>query len=728
MWGMNSSDRFFLDAFRDNFGKYEEDGIPIALYGIGEKTKLIIENIKKYNIVGLMDQNSVGKTIYGRPVLSNDEVFEKVKAIIIVANMSVAETIYRRIAFLKKEQGIGIFFINGTAPREIDEMILNDSYWEKTKAGLLQTIEENDVISFDLFDTLIMRQMLLPADVFDLVERELAQKHGMAIDFKNKRIEAERHTFREIDKYCTIHKIYRTLKDMLDLNDQQERMIKNLEIKIELSCCQPRTSMVDCYRYARSRGKRVVITTDTFLTREFIESILDRCGIEVPERLLISCEERKLKYNGALFHYLRELYGGKTILHIGDNHHVDNEMARNAGLGTYEIRSAYDIATASALGHLLTLLKSIEDRKVMGRLASRYLNDPFALNEHRGRLPIESPFDVGYLSFGPLVFNYLIWLIQKSGETKVDRLLFFARDGFILERLYRRLIKASGISAPECIYFLTSRRAASVAGIKSEKDIAFIVNNICKIKKIKIGHLLSKAFGVPACPGDPLKDLYFYDVNEDALIRHLNRHYREAILENAKQEREQYLAYIKSLGIRPGEIVGCVNFIGRGITQYFMSEIMEKTLYGFYFATEHDMTDVFDSPDAIFALYGKRLSPFTSRSSLLTKALFGEVVFSAPDEQLVKFDGGGKPVFQRKRKSRDFSMIGECHRGIEQFVEEMIELNGNDPWPRNNTEFLDNLFGLFSSPACVCSDQVKKSFVFSDYYNPDVPEAALSLN
>ena len=724
---MNRSDSFFIDAFITNFKTLQNDLTPIAFYGIGEKTKLLIQNIKGFHVTGLMDKDSVGKTIYGKSVLSYDEVIEEVKTIIIVANMSVAETIYRRIAFLRNEHDIDILFINGTVPREVDETTLNDPYWNKTKAELIRVIDENEVISFDLFDTLIMRNALLPTDIFDLVERELAEKHGMAIDFKNKRMEAELHTFRNVDNYCTIHDIYRTLKGMLDLNEEQEMMIKNLEIKTEHSCCIPRTSMVECYRYARSRGKHVVITTDTFLTKEYIRAMLNKCNIEAPERLLISCEERKLKYNGELFHHLRRLYEGRTILHVGDNPRSDGEMAKNAGLNTYEIRSAYDILESSALSSILPLSQSIDDRKVQGQLTGNFLNDPFALNEHKGRLPIDSLFDIGYLSFGPLVLNFLLWLIQKNTENKVDRLLFFARDGFLLEHLYRKLVEVYSIDASESIYFLTSRRAASVAGIKTERDIAFIVNNICKIKKITIGRLLFTTFGVRAHDDDSFAEKYFYEMTEESLVKHLNEHYREAILNNAKEEREQYLSYIHNLGIRANETIGCVNFIGRGITQYFISEIMETPLSGFYFGTEHDIVDIFGWRDKICALYGERLSPHTARSPLFTKALFGEVVFSSPDEQLVRFGKGGHPVYEQRQRKRDFSLIEECHKGIEQFVEEMMELYGNISGMRINNELINDLYGLFSSPACVCSEEVRTSFVFNDYYNPDAPDVTLSL-
>src|ERR1700690_1239701 len=118
---MNRSDIFFLSSFDTTFKAFRDTGTPIALYGIGEKTKLLLENIQGFKIVGLMDKDAVGQTIYGQPVLSHRDVIGNVKVIIIVANMSVASLIYQRIECLKTEHGIDILYVNGTIPLAINE-------------------------------------------------------------------------------------------------------------------------------------------------------------------------------------------------------------------------------------------------------------------------------------------------------------------------------------------------------------------------------------------------------------------------------------------------------------------------------------------------------------------------------------------------------------------------------------------------------------------------------
>lgn len=52
-------------------------------------------------------------------------------------------------------------------------------------------IDGYDAISFDLFDTLIMRKVLEPVDIFDLIQERIKYKGIEISDFKKKRRTAE---------------------------------------------------------------------------------------------------------------------------------------------------------------------------------------------------------------------------------------------------------------------------------------------------------------------------------------------------------------------------------------------------------------------------------------------------------------------------------------------------------------------------------------------------------
>jgi hypothetical protein len=158
-----------------------------------------------------------------------------------------------------------------------------------------------------------------------------------------------------------------------------------------------------------------------------------------------------------------------------------------------------------------------------------------------------------------------------------------------------------------------------------------------------------------------------------------------------------------------------------------MRRVLGRNLHGYYFATEENMADILTSNERVSALYGERVSCHTGRLQICLNYLFGEVVFSAPEEQCVCFDQSGNPRFQERNGTRDFSSIARCHAGIEQFVEDMLALDSQLLDRQFDNTLIDTLFGLFTTKRCVCSESVRESFVFSDYYNPNSSDVKLVI-
>lgn len=712
-----SNDRSLLDSFEANFRVFRDESVPIALYGIGIKTQLLLDNVKGFNIVGLMDKDTVGKSIYGHPVLSYEEVIAEVKLVIIVANLSVIDLIYRRISFLKNH-GIRIFSINGSELAVSDERLKSNTYFNSSSNTLKAQIDSHDVISFDLFDTLIMRRVFSPRDIFDLVEGVLIHKYSSNLNFKVQRIKAEQFCFNEVGEYFNIDDVYNWLKERENITSALADEMMRIELSLERKNCIPRSSIVTAMRYANRTGKYVCITTDTYLREEHVLSLIKLNKIPAYNEIHVSCEKRKSKADGSMWQYFKEIYGVKKILHIGDNPVADIENALKAGIDAFEVKNAMDLIGVSS-ANLRKYTDHFENRLMLGHMSAYMLNDPFIFHQTKGLLKVNTMYDVGYLSFGPMVLNFLLWLIRTSKEHRISKLLFFSRDGYLLERLYQKIVAKFGIDAPKSTYFLTSRRAASVASVFNSKDISFVIMEMCNIKKTAIGDILQIAFGVCPDKDDTFLGNSFFEVSKDQVIKHIIMNYSEQIFENSAKERDNYNRYIASLGILEDNKIGCVNYVGRGVTQRCISKIIGKDLYGYYFATQNEMLEVLSSQDNIFALYGKFANLYTERSSIISKCLFGEVVLSAPDEQLIKFTETGEPLFQRGRGKRNYSPIDDCHQGITKYVDDLINIDINLMQRSFNIDIIDRLYDLFSSNDCILSEEVKSSFVFNDYYDPD---------
>lgn len=59
---------------------------------------------------------------------------------------------------------------------------------------------------------------------------------------------------------------------------------------------------------------------------------------------------------------------------------------------------------------------------------------------------------------GPVLFNYVSWIILDALEKKIERLYFLARDGFIMYEIAQKICKSYGINI-ECRYLYCSRIA-----------------------------------------------------------------------------------------------------------------------------------------------------------------------------------------------------------------------------------------------------------------------------
>ncbi len=705
---MRDQNRFVSD-FRTNFDTLKD--IPVVLYGVGQFTKHIVELVDDFHIIGLMDAKTTGQTIYGLRVLSEQEVAAAAKAIIIVANLSVAGEIHQRIEKFTTKHCIEVYFLNGLKPPDYPASIWENPYWEKDAEKLKERILENELISFDIFDTLLMRRCKMPEDVFRLVAYEMGVG-GFEMDFARERKKAEKTCYRNVTRYFQLRQIYDVLCREGVVTGQKAEAFMRKELEIEKRLLVPRESMCQILRYAKAQGKTVVLTSDMYLGQEILTDLLAKADLVEYDDLLISCVVKRDKYWGEMWEYLISRYPGRRILHIGDNEIADEKTAREHGIVSYRIASAKTLLAMNGMDQFLGQSKACGDGILWGLFAAKAVNDPFCMNATKGQLYITDMCQFGYLFVGPLVLKYLLWLIKIARAQHIDVLLFAARDGYLLEKLYQKIIRKKCIAAPTGIYLLTSRRAASVAGIEREEDIWFVFDKLCSTASMKYERVLERGFGIQIDREDIYRGSTIYKVGKETLFQHTVLQYGAKIYENAEWERSNYLKYWEKLRLR-GQL-GFVNFVCRGVTQYFMTKITRRRMKGLYFASEEDILDIYPFMEDIFCLYGENLSTHTSRLNVMAKYLYGETILSAPNGQLIRFSEEGLPIYEERREN--FTKIQDCHRGIEQYMEDVLEIMPDLEENLFSNEQIDQIWGAFDLPNVKLSQEVREAFRFDDYY------------
>lgn len=216
-------------------------------------------------------------------------------------------------------------------------------------AQILATIDDPamEIVSFDVFDTLLTRPVLEPSDLFVLTEPAWCQK-GFPGDFVALRLQAERIARMKMQQSThpveepTLDAIYDALAEITALPTGAMDAIQRAELDNERRSLSPRATIRAIYNYAIEKGKRIVAVSDTYAPHDFVLSVLRSNGFTSIERLYVSSEIGRCKATGKLFPLvLRDLDApAAKVLHIGDNRRSDFLRPREAGLHAFHLPSA----------------------------------------------------------------------------------------------------------------------------------------------------------------------------------------------------------------------------------------------------------------------------------------------------------------------------------------------------------------------------------------------------
>lgn len=352
----------------------------------------------------------------------------------------------------------------------------SESEGHQKDAGILSVedfvrkIKDYDVISFDIFDTLIFRPFSSPTDVFYLI----GEKFDF-LDFKNLRVWAEwdaRMKCRQKNGHTevSLQDIWENLEEDTGLNAEEGM---RLECETEEKLCYANPYMLQVWKRLQKLGKRMIIVSDMYLPRSCIERILQKTGYTGAERIYISNEYGENKAGGDLFHRVIRDFSGARIVHIGDNPHSDQKMAKASGL---------DILPYQNVNKNVLLYRPMDMSSMIGGayrgLVSNHL--------YNGSEKFSIDYEYGYVYGGLFVVGYCHFIHEYYEQRYLDQLLFLARDGDILRRVYQKLYPDD-----RTVYVYWSRKAATKLMADEDKHDFFRRFIYHKVnQKITIGEAL----------------------------------------------------------------------------------------------------------------------------------------------------------------------------------------------------------------------------------------------
>ena len=309
-----------------------------------------------------------------------------------------------------------------------------------------------DVISFDIFDTLLLRPFDKPTSLFYIIGKRLNLP-----EFYQLRIDAEKRA-REIalsnkgTREITIYDIYEIIETITGL---PKELGVSTEFKVEMDYCIANPYIQRVYQLLKEQGKTIIIVSDMYFPRHMMNQLLAKNGFTGYEKLYVSCDYGCNKHGKGIYKYVLHDFKGKTIIHIGDNYKSDIQCAEESGLKTFYYRSVNVAGNPYRADGMTDLIGSAYKGVVNVVM-------------HNGIKQYNPYYEYGFIYGGLYVFGFCNWIYQKAMKENVDKVLFLSRDGAIYQRVFNEFF--SDIPSD---YFLWSRIANSKYTFKRAGYMSF---------------------------------------------------------------------------------------------------------------------------------------------------------------------------------------------------------------------------------------------------------------
>lgn len=316
-------------------------------------------------------------------------------------------------------------------------------------ASIINQIEKYDIVSFDIFDTLLKRNVKKPTDVFEYIEKK-NNKTG----FCEQRIAAEKRARAKKNGVEVM---------LSDIYAEMPYDFSSEELKEEGELLIANDWILPVYKYAL-KSKRVIITSDMYLPEEFICQILEREGLGGYEKLYLSSSVGKTKHSGDLFEQIiSELGKGNRLIHIGDSYRSDFEVPKKHGVDAIHIPTKIEKNTFK-----------LKEVGIEENIINSFLNNTSPIGESKY-------YRFGYEKFGMFLWGYSKWLHKSVKDSDIKDVYFFSRDGLIMKKAFDALY-----NDVQTHYLEVSRRSLRVPILWMNYELSHVINMISPSKLVSL--------------------------------------------------------------------------------------------------------------------------------------------------------------------------------------------------------------------------------------------------
>jgi len=502
------------------------------------------------------------------------------------------------------------------------------------KKLLMQQMGSCDVISFDIFDTLLLRPFVNPTDLFWYMEKELEIP-----EFASLRIDTE-HRLREqlIDTEEVLLKdIYANMTKYSDMADA--------ELDYELNLLYPNGEMQEIFNAAVSMKKTIIIISDIYLPETFIDKVLRKNGYSKFNKLFVSSTWGKEKWTGNLFRVVLDdlKVPPQKILHIGDNFNADYDMAKSLNINSFFYPKVIDRFFDNDL-HRNVFQNIRVDAHIPStltmKMADRFRNN-FSNYWHK----------FGYELAGPACFAYAKFVADvTSTDTDVTGIAFVARDGYLIKKIYDKLFSKTNIST----HYVYASRSLNLLYRLDFKESYY--DNATQIKTI-------------------LKQYSFCLANKNINIDKLSDSNAKSLLEAnyetikacAVKNHEVYKKYLKQKDFGKGKVLVVDTITDKFSAQKIIASSIKNNVLGVYWIV---LSGALNNSD------GNEFKSFQKEHyNKLRSWDLMEFIISSPEPPIKEVSDNGIPLYysENQFEKTRIEIFRDIEKGVDDFINDIIE-------------------------------------------------------
>ena len=330
------------------------------------------------------------------------------------------------------------------------------------------------VISFDIFDTLLVRPVYAPTDVlYFLKEKAKLILKDSNIDFYKIRLAAENEARNELGKInpsygeITLDNIYDHIASKYNISKENKIILRDTEINIETKLLKTRKVVKEIYDLAIASGKKVILISDFYMGKKVLEKILSTNNINNYHDIYVSSDWKKRKDTEKLYEIVlhEENIQPSEMLHIGDNYNSDVICSQNVGIVAFHLPSNFDIFFSHDSMHkeIWKDAKSYtpSERIILGICINKIAED--ILEKRNYSDTFSSKFMLGYYGIGPFVFSLSHYILHDQNiQSNYSNFNFASRDGYLPKIIYDMLRNGNEKYLDSC-YLYCGRQAYDVS-------------------------------------------------------------------------------------------------------------------------------------------------------------------------------------------------------------------------------------------------------------------------